>query len=253
MAYIRLMQKQGLWRYMLLGLMVTSIIFGGSRSVMAEPLYNSENYQLIETEFGGGSSLESCSDAYCARVTIGDVTDANQSRNEHTATFGPISSTDPLLEVIIEPGQSNLGVLNTQNTATKTMIVKIRNYLSGGYVLQIVGDPPKYNNHTLNTPTTLTGSAPGTEQFAINAVANTLPNVGADPVQVPSGETSFGEVDEDYNFSNLFKYSSGDIVARSLTESGRTDYTISMIINIADSTPAGNYTADFAAIVVPVY
>jgi hypothetical protein len=214
---------------------------------------NSNNYQLTETEFGVGSSSQSCSGQYCAKTSIGDMAAGSSKSSGSSAKFGSVTNAEPLLEVIIDPGESNLGVLTTENTATKTMTVRVRNYLSGGYVLQIVGDPPKHNGHALGTPTTPTTSSPGTEQFAINASANTTPNVGAGPVQVPSDQTSFGVVNDDYKLPNLFKYVSGSVVAHSPTESGRTDYTISMIVNISNSTPAGHFAGDFSAVVIPVY
>ncbi len=214
---------------------------------------NSTNYQVTESEFNSGSSQQSCSGQYCARASIGDMTAGSSKSNGGTATFGSVVDGEPLLEVIVNQGESNLGVLTTETTATKTMVVQIRNYLSGGYILQIVGDPPRYGTHTLSTPATPTAATPGTEQFAINAAANTTPNVGSAPVQLPSGQTSFGFVADDYHTPDLFKYTSGDVVARSNTESGRTDYTISMIVNISNATPAGHFSSDFSAVVIPVY
>jgi hypothetical protein len=110
-----------------------------------------------------------------------------------------------------------------------------------------------YSGHVLNTPSTPTAALPGTEQFGINATVNTVPNVGTDPVQIPSDQVSFGKVNDDYRIQNKFKYLSGDNVARSDTQSGETDYTISMIVNISNSTPAGHYSGDFSAVVIPVY
>lgn len=216
---------------------------------------SSPNYQMTEGEFNAGSMLNSCSGQYCAQASIGDMAVGGKSTSgSSSASFGSIpSSSDPLLEVIIDAGQSDLGVLSSETTATKTMVVRVRNYMSDGYTLQIVGTPPKYGDHTLHTPDTPTAATPGTEQFGINAVANTAPSVGANPLQVPSDQTSFGVVTSDYRAPNLFKYASEDIVAHSESESGRTDYTISMIVNIANSTPSGHYAGDFSAIVTPVY
>lgn len=239
-----------------IALLAVAIALIGSSSSFALTS-SSPNYQIMETDFNAGSTLESCSGQYCAQASIGDLatgSGVSSGAGTSTASFGAIpSSSDPLLEVIVESGQSNLGVLTTEKTASKTMVVRVRNYLSDGYTLQIVGTPPKYGNHTLSTPSVPTAATPGTEQFAINAAANTSPSVGANPLQVPSDQTSFGMVEEAYRTPNLFKYASEDVVARSNSESGRTDYTISMIVNIANSTPAGHYAGDFAAIVTPVY
>jgi len=245
------MQKRRVWHFAKGGLLAALIVVCGSSVALAQSTTStSPNYQVTETQVGTGSTLQSCSDQYCARVSIGDTTDGRVSSN---ATFGEPVDGEPALEVIIEPGESNLGVLSTESTATKTTVVKINSYLTGGYTLQVVGDPPKFGTHTLATPTVPTASRPGTEQFALNAVANTSPAVGIGPVQVPTGQLNFGDVTADYRTSNMFKYVSEDVIASSKAESGRTDYIISMIVNISSATPAGHYTGDFAVIVVPAY
>lgn len=246
---MKLMQKKGVWWYGGLSVLSLALLFAGTTTVLATTS-TSPNYQVTESQFGSGTGIESCSGQYCAQVTIGDPGGANTARS---ASFGALSESEPVLEVIIEPGESNLGVLSPKQTATKTTTVKIRNHLSGGYILQIYGDSPKFEGHTLRTPSTDEVSQAGTEQFGMNVVGNTLPLVGANPLQVPGDQGIFGEAASGYNLTNRFKYVSGDTVARSLTESGRTDYTISMIVNISTSTPPGNYSGDFSAIVVPVY
>lgn len=248
------MQKRRMWQYTYFLLLAVSIFAVGTQNLVRAEVSTSPSYQVMEMDFNAGGILESCSGQYCATASIGNITTGQSESSNYTTNFSTTTtSEDPLLEVIVDPGQSDLGVLTTEKTASKSMIVRIRSYLSGGYVLQIMGDAPKYNNHTLHTPTTPTASTPGVEQFALNAVKNTTPVVGEDPAQVPSGDVSFGSVEEAYNTPNLFQYISGDVVASSQSDSGRTDYTISMIINISNSTPAGHYTGDFAAVVIPGY
>jgi len=246
------MRKQGLLRYGVFMLVAACIVVGGASSVQAQTS-NSDNYQMTDSQFGGSSSLDSCSGQYCAQTSIGTVTDGPAVVNPSTANFDEELSDTPVLEVIIEAGPSNLGVLTTEATATKTTLVKIRNHLSGGYVLQIIGEPPKFGEHRLATSNTGVASRPGTEQFGINLAVNTTPGVGAAPVQVPADDIEFGMVEAAYKTPNLFKFVSEDVVARSVSESGRTDYTISMIVNISSSTPAGHYSGDFAAVVIPSY
>ncbi len=240
------------FRQCVIAVLVASLVIGATPPVFAQTS-ESNNYQASELQFGSGTNLENCSASYCARASIGDVTAGVSKGEKTTAVFGPVTPDQPLLEVIVETGPSDLGTLSTEHTATKIMKVKIRSYLSDGYMLQIVGDAPKYGNHQLNTSSTPVASQAGKEQFGLNAVANTIPNIGANPLQVPSGEFSFGDVTDDYRTPNLFKYTSGDVVGRSLTESGQTDYTISMIVNVANNTPAGHYSGDFAAVVIPEY
>lgn len=248
------MRKREPWKYATFVLLFIAIIGGGAGTAMAETS-SSAHYQVTGTDFNAVSNSQACSSQYCAKASIGDMTADTGKSATSTARFGSIAATDsdPLLEVIVDSGISNLGTLTAETTAFKTMVVRVRTHLSEGYVLQIVGDPPKYGGHTLATPATPASALPGTEQFGINAAANTSPGVGADPLQVPSGQTSFGVVNDDYKIQNKFKYVSGDNVARSDSESGRTDYTISMIVNISNATPAGHYTGDFSAVVVPAY
>ncbi len=233
-----------------LGLLIT--VLGGAATAYADTA-SSSNYQMTQTQFGVSSNQQNCSSQYCAKASIGDPASGKSDSSTKTATFGTIEGGEPLLEVIVQPGQSDLGILTTDKTSSKTMIVQIRNYLSSGYVLQITGQSPTYAGHALNTPTTPTAATPGTEQFAINAAANTTPAIGANAVQVPDNLTSFGTVAASYSTPNLFKYVSGDVVASSTKSSGRTDYTISMIVNVANSTPAGRYQGDFSAVVIPTY
>lgn len=252
---IKLMRRGRLWHYSRLLLFIAVVFAGAGSATVYAQTSNSTNYQVTESQFGS-DTLKSCSETYCAQASIGDMASGRAKSSNGTgptATFGPITASDPLLEVIVSSGQSNLGVLTTQATASKTMTIQVRNYLSGGYTVQIVGDAPKYSGHSLNTSTSPVASQPGTEQFGINLAKNTSPNVGAIPVQVPSAQTSYGVVDAAYSSPNMYKYVNGEVVAKSITESGQTNYTVSMIVNVSDNTPAGNYNGEFSAIVTPIY
>lgn len=239
---------------MVLAVVVASVSLSGA-SVAVATTSKSPNYQIVESDFNSGTDINSCSDSYCARSTVGNlVVGGSGSEGGHKVEFGPVIPDQPALEVIVEPGENTeLGVLSTEETAAATMRVKVRSYLSDGYTMQVIGEPLRYGSHTLSTPSTPTASTPGTEQFAINAVANTSPNVGEAPLQVPSDGFSFGDAVTGYNTPNLFKYTNGDTVAQSLVESGQTNYTISMIVNVSNATPAGHYVGKFSAVVVPLY
>lgn len=249
---IKLMQKRTVWgvsRSLLLAVLAAVCIVVPAYAQTS----SSNNYKASEMQFGAGSSNESCSGNYCARASIGDIAGGESKSVSNSAVFGPVAPSEPSLDMIIDTGNVNLGVLTTEVPATKTATMKVRTYLTDGYTLQITGDPPKYANHTLATPATPTASTPGTEQFGINLVANTVPNVGVNPVQVPSGEFSFGSVLPNYSTPNRFMYSSGDVVARSPTQTGQTDYTVSFIINISNATPAGQFKGEYSAVIIPIF
>lgn len=237
--------------YAVLILLSVSFVFGNTSRAETS---SSGNYQATEVEFGAGGELDSCSGEYCAQASIGSLDGGQATSNSFSASFDQLDDgSEPVLEVIIEPGESNLGVLTTEVTATKTTKVKIRSYMSSGYTLHLFGEIPRYQEHKLKALIVPTESTPGIEQFGINVVANTSPSVGANPVHVPSGEISFGYPSEDYGQQNLYKYINGDEIARSDVETGQTDFTISMVVNISNLTPAGHFVSDFSAVVVPVF
>ncbi len=217
---------------------------------------NSPNYEASETQFGAGAALESCSGLYCAQASIGAIGGESSSPN-FTAAFTTLNTDDeePALEMLIETGEANLGKIDIDRTATRTMLVHVRSHFAGGYILQIVGTPPSFEGYALATPIEPIASLIGVEQFAINAVANTTPVLGGSPVSTQDGESTevTGVVLPKYSTPNLFAYADGDAVARSTSESSQIRYTISMIVNVAGTTPAGHYSGDFAAIITPEF
>lgn len=236
-----------------MGLFVALFAYIYAQPVMATTS-KSQNYEASETEFGAGAALETCSGSFCARATIGSTVAGESASANYSADFGPITDdSEPALELIVEPGESNLGNLDMDRTATRTMILNVRSHLAGGYIVQILGNTPKYEDYHLAAPTEPTPSQKGTEQFGLNVVANTDPEVGADPRLMPADEVLRGVVLQKYSTPNLFAYTNGDPVARVDTESSQIRYTISMIVNVAGTTPAGHYSGDFSAIVTPVF
>jgi hypothetical protein len=236
-----------------LGVVLASLLLLTSFGSAYAQNSNSTHYQVTQTQFGAGSLDKDCSAHYCGKVSIGDAASGYASSAHYRANFGSDTSDVPLLEVITQGGTEDLGSLSTATTATATEIVKVRNYLSNGYSLQITGAAPNQGSHALTNLATPTASQSGQEQFGINLVANTSPPIGTNPQQLPSTVTSFGEPTVDYSTTNLFKYVDGDVVASSPSSSGETDYTISMIFNVSNITPGGSYNGVYSAVVVPVY
>lgn len=244
------MPKQGIGKYIrpiltsvLLALIVAPLAF-------ANPS-NSSNYKLSETQFGSGAS-RSCTDNYCAQTSSGGMSSQSGSSTGNSATLTPTQGAEEQLQLITTPGPSDLGDLTTDHTASSTTMISVSNTQGTGYIVQIFGAPPRFNGHTLATSNTPTASVLGSEQFGINLADNTEPNVGQAPVQVPSG-TVFGQAANGYGTPDMFKYVAEDTIAQGVAKAGRTDYTITMIINISNTTPAGRYTANFSAVVIPVY
>lgn len=252
------MQKHGRGSWVLVGAIMA--IFGCAQllpNIAVATTSRSENFEASETEFGAGSALNTCSGSYCAQATIGSLTEGDSESPRFTASFStPTEDSEPSLEVMVESGQSFLGVMDVDSTVYRTMKLHVRSYLAGGYQVQITGTPPQYENYTLQAPSAATASIPGSEQFALNVVKNTTPNVGEDiefsfPEEDTQGQE--GVIMPPYATPDLFAYRSGDVIARTVSESSQARFTISMIVNVAGSTPAGHYSGDFSAIVTPVF
>jgi len=245
-------QKRGVSYYSRVVSLLLALLFviGGSIPVSATSS-SSNNYEVVETEFNGNE--EQCSGQYCARSSIGDLSISGTTGAGSTATFNNLTENEPLLEVIVEAGESSVGTLSPDQATTKTVIVKVRSYLTGGYIMQLSGEPPKFGDHVIDAMSTAAASDPGTEQFGINLVDNSSPNAGANAVQVPADQLTFGVVDGDYDNANQFKYVSEDVLASSTLDWGQTNYTITMLVNVSKLTPAGHFSGDYGVIVTPYY
>lgn len=240
-------------RYRLVLLLGLVLVFGFGGTAAATTTSSSAHYQVTETQFGVGSGLHDCSTSYCAKSSVGDTTVGSARSDSYSAQFGFNTSDEPVLEVITDQVDENMGVLDPSVTGTALQTIKIRDYLSKGYVLQITGLPPSQGFHQITRLSSPTASQQGSEQFGINLTANTAPTIGNSPVQVPDANYSFGTVTDKYRQTNLFMYDDGDIVAQSLSSTGETDYTLSLIINVSNVTPGGQYNGQFSAVAVPMY
>lgn len=214
---------------------------------------SSTNYQVNEVFFGAGGALKDCSTNYCAKQSVGETTVGNPSSPNYQAHAGFNTDRTPFLQFIVNGTDTDIGVLSTGATSTTTATFSVKNYLSSGYQVVTVSNPPKNNAYSMHNLATLTGANPGTEQFGINLVKNhncsgISGDVGEDPIQAPSSAFSFGQVASGYNTACEFKYVPGDVIAYSSSSSGETDYKISYIFNISNITPGGTY--DFNDILV---
>lgn len=237
------------WRLLPLCLAVT-VLFGAA-SVYG---VSSPNFSIDEDFIGGGGVNDSSSPGYSARDSIGaPVVGDSKSTNNKTQS-GATTTNDPMLEFAVNTSSVALGSLLTSLTRTGTATFNVRNYTSSGYVVQIIGTTPAMGARTLANIPTAAASSQGTEQFGINLAANTSPaTFGANPVQVPDSSFSFGQATSGYATANNYQYNSGDVIARSDESSGQTNYTISYIANISNSTPGGSYTTSQTLVCTGTY
>jgi len=204
---------------------------------------SSANYQVNEVFFGAGGALNDCSANYCAKESVGETAVGSTSSANYEAQAGFNTNRTPYLQFIVNGTTTDVGVLSTGSTTTTTSTFSVKNYLSSGYSVVTVSNPPANNAYTLHNLTSPTAASAGTEQFGINLRANSSPtSFGADPAQIPSSSFSFGAAATGYNTPNLYKYVPGDTIASSTKSSGETDFTISYIYDISNLTAGGYYS-----------
>ena len=208
---------------------------------------NSNNYRVDEYQFGTGANNDLNSASYNANASVGSLGVGRSSSTNYDMEAGFLTPSEPFLEVFINTTNVDLGNLDTLATGTGSGVFWVRTYLSSAYVVQTMSNPPtSEGGRVLAAKTSLGVPIPGTEEFGINLVDNSSPDIGANSFNVPDNTFADGTVEPGYNTANQFKYGVGDIIARSAATAGnqatgRTDYTISYIANVSAITPAGTY------------
>lgn len=216
---------------------------------------SSTNYKVEESFFGIGGELDASSPNYKAKQSAGETVVGNAASTNYQFYGGFNTSDEPLLEFAVNGGTYDLGILDYGNTNSAVASFTVRNYLSSGYVVRMNGQAPSLSDesYTLAPMSVLAASQTGVEQFGINVVDNSIPNVGSNPVQVPDSTFSFGTAVAGYDTSNMYKFVDGETIAMSPKSSGQTNYALSMIANIARETPAGEYGGYLQLQVIPTF
>jgi len=219
----------------------------------------SSHYEFINTDVGGGGLIPSSSPNYQAALSAGDSAIGQTSSASYQTEAGSLTTNDPRLSLSIVSGSANFNTLfSPSTTATATAEFSVIDYTSYGYAVQLIGNPPTNGNHTIPPMSNGSGGATtstlGYEQFGINLVKNTSPNVGADPNRGQFGTSStYAGPTSNYGTPDNFYYSDGDSVAHSTKSSGEIDYTISYVVNVSSLTPGGQYTSNESIICTGTY
>ena len=229
------------------------IFYGFGSSVLAQS-QSSGSYRIDESYIGPGGSVQSSSSSYSQSSSLGDTATGDSSSNSYQSQSGFNTTSDPRLVLVINTSAIGFGGFSASVASHAVSTFSVLNYTSSGYSVYTVGSSPSNGSHNLLSMSSSAASQVGVEQFGMNLVANTSPvTFGADPVQVPSGSFSFGTASSGYNNANNFRYNAGEKIAESVKSSGETDFTISYIVNVATTTPGGNYSGNQELLVVGSY
>lgn len=217
---------------------------------------SSPNYRVDQTIFGTGGELDAQSATYRARQTAGELTIGQTDSSQYRAFAGFNTTDEPFIEFVVTAQNIDLGYLDTAAVSTANGVFYVRAWQASGYAVRTESDPPANtvnNSQTISPLNSPTASTPGTEQFGINLVDNTSPNIGQDLQQSPDATFSFGQVQSGYNTVNQFKHVKGDIIAKSTQSTSVTIYTISYIFNISNVTESGEYRFNHVLVATGVY
>lgn len=232
------------------GLFVVGWIVAVPTTAVAD-VPKSTNYQFDETSIGSGGMLQSGSANFSVTDGVGDLGIGNSSSANYNLIAGSHTTHDPTLSFVVNQATA-FDIFTPTAPVTSTATFSVLNYTSYGYVVQVYGDPPTHDGHSIHGMDITGPSQPGIEQFGMNLVANTTPvSFGANP---DNGQFGFGSVSStQYGTANNYRYVSGEVIAQASKESGQTNYTISYILNVASLTPGGQYTTNQSLIVTGTY
>ncbi|MDD2807848.1 MAG: hypothetical protein PHW95_05015 [Patescibacteria group bacterium] len=202
----------------------------------------STNYIIWGDVFSAGGTENSQSTNYGLSDSIGEamILSATSTSNNYGVKAGFRELyPDNYLSLSLGSTLIELGSLTTAaaKTASHTMTVDANSPL--GVTITVTGSTLTNGSDLITAiGATATTSSPGTRQFGINLVANTSPSIGANP----SGTSPIGSAASQYGIANHFAFNSGDTVASAANDINPTIFTVSYLANIADGTPAGNYS-----------
>lgn len=212
----------------------------------------SSNYRVEEAFIGAGGELDASSTNFQGKLSAAELAAGRIDSAQFGAQAGFNTTYQPYIYFEVETTSLDLGLLDAGSTANGTATMRIRNYLSSGYTISVVGTTlTNESGAVIDALTTATAAATQTEQFGLNVVANS--GFGANPVQNPDGTFSFGAAATGYNTADSFRFNTGDTIALSASESGETQFTASYIANIAPLTDAGQYQATHSFVATGTY
>jgi hypothetical protein len=124
---------------------------------------------------------------------------------------------------------------STQTKATTTQFAVATNDPEG-YTVYTLGTTMTSGTNIITPLSFPQASNTGSSQFGVNLRDNSYPDIGEEKIGAGSGNPF-----ANYNNPNLYKYLNGDSIAGGIDSTDFNRYTVSYIINVSDSQPAGRY------------
>ncbi|HSX43197.1 MAG TPA: hypothetical protein VLF59_03865 [Candidatus Saccharimonadales bacterium] len=204
---------------------------------IVNPTYTIHSYSIRLADYAS-------TDATGTIIDLGSVvTQVNDSITLETQVppilvFCVAQQIDALCNQPIGGNYSDLGELDPTKTLTAMSQMGAGTNASGGYSITVHGTTMAAGTHVIDNLTAPTISAQGNNQFGINLVANTAPDIGQDP----DGAFVNALPTPEYSIPNKFLYRDGDEVASAPNVSLVRRFTVSYIVNSSPNLRAGVYT-----------
>lgn len=215
---------------------------------------------------------------YASSDTTGASTDAGTVA---ASTAEPIVLTGTMPESLVFCTGANIGLtagvpdcatatsgaitfsqlFSPTDTATAISKMAASTNAGAGYAITVNGATLTSGSNTITGMGASGLGVRGTSQFGLNLKANTVltstPAVGAEVAPAANATNYRGQAAVGYASVDNFKFTSGDVVANSYNGgAGGTDaqiFTISYIVNVPGSQPAGTYTTTLTYICTPTF
>lgn len=205
---------------------------------IVNPIDSSEAFSIRLKSFTGISAAGPQVDFGSVR---GQVTNAIviQTQVPPMLMFCVAQTVSENCETTDEINYSDMGTLSDKETLMAHSQMSAGTNATAGFVITAIGTPMASGRHVIDNIESPTASQVGTNQFGINLVDNTTPDIGSDP----EGDFTNAVVADGYNTPDEFKFVSGDVVAYSPNVSLMRKYTVSYVVNSSPDLHAGIYTA----------
>lgn len=205
----------------------------------------SESYIIFGDVFSAGGTSTSTSNTYSLHDTIGEA--AILSATSTSASYGIKAGfqelyADQFITLTLESSTSatvSFGTLSAAAANVGSHTMQVSSNAANGIVVTVSGATLTSGANTITAiGSSAAASSVGTEQFGINLVDNTSPNVGA----TASGTAPILAVANQYNLADNFAFTSGATIATSTAAINTTNLVVSYLVNIASNTEAGTYS-----------
>ena len=229
---------------------------------------SSPNYQVPESSFSTGGDVDVSSSNFQANASVGELGVGIADSFSYSAQAGLITPNEEFLELVVQTASVDLGTLLSTTTAVGSGDFYVRTYINGDYIVQTMSPTMTSEaGSTIDPIATAAVPATNTNQFGINLVENTCPGsvsvdtpcggtFGADPAPAPSTQFANGEAATGYDTDGFYQYNQNDVIAQSGSTGeawGRTNFSVSYMVNVNSTLPAGQYEIDHDLVLVSTF